>query len=48
MLIVLTRHTNNIIIDEEINKKSNVRKTHFGNSDRPVSLHIKTSLTKGN
>ena len=35
----ITRHINNIIKDEELNVKSNVRKTHFANSDRPVSLY---------
>ena len=35
----ITRHINNIIKDEELNEKSNVRKTHFANSDRPVKLY---------
>ena len=35
----ITRHINNIIKDGELNKKSNVRKTHFANADRPVSLY---------
>ena len=35
----ITRHINSIIKDGEHNRKSNVRKTHFANSDRPVSLY---------
>ena len=35
----ITRHINSIIKDGELNRKSNVRKTHFANSDRPVSLY---------
>ena len=35
----ITRHINSIIKDGELNKKSNVRKTHFANADRPVSLY---------
>ena len=35
----ITRHINNIIKDGELNRKSNVRKTHFANSDRPVNLY---------
>ena len=35
----ITRHINSIIEDGELNRKSNVRKTHFANSDRPVSLY---------
>lgn len=36
----ITRHVNNIFSDNEITKdKSNVRKTHFANSDRPVNLY---------
>ena len=35
----ITRHINNIIEDGELNRKSNVRKTHFANSDRPVNLY---------
>ena len=35
----ITRHINNIIKDEELNEKSNVRKTHFANSDKLVSLY---------
>ena len=34
----VTRHINNILSDEEV-AKSNVRKAHFANSDRPVSLY---------
>ena len=35
----ITRHINNIIKDGELNEKSNVRKTHFPHSDRPVKLY---------
>ena len=35
----ITRHINSIIRDGELNEKSNVRKTHFANADRPVSLY---------
>ena len=35
----ITRHINNIIKDGELNEKSNVRKTHFANSDKPVKLY---------
>ena len=35
----ITRHINNIIRDEELNEKSNVRKTHFANSDKLVKLY---------
>ena len=35
----ITRHINNIIKDRELDTKSNVRKTHFPNSDRPVKLY---------
>lgn len=35
----VTRHVNNIFADGEIEKKSNVRKAHFANSDRPVALY---------
>ena len=35
----ITRHINNIIRDGELNRKSNVRKTHFANSDKPVNLY---------
>ncbi len=35
----ITRHINSIIKDGELDKKSNVRKTHFANSDRPVGLY---------
>lgn len=35
----VTRHINNIIKDKEIDEKSNVRKTHIANSDRPTKLY---------
>lgn len=35
----VTRHINNILRDGEVSDKSNVRKTHFAGSDRPVSLY---------
>ena len=35
----ITRHINNIIKDGELNKKSNVRKTHFAQSDKPIGLY---------
>ena len=35
----ITRHINNIIKDGELNEKSNVRKTHFANSDKPVAIY---------
>lgn len=35
----VTRHINNILKDGEVETKSNVRKTHFANSDKPVSLY---------
>ena len=35
----VTRHINNILTDGEVETKSNVRKTHFANSDKPVSLY---------
>ena len=34
----ITRHINNILKDGELEEKSNVRKTHFPHSDRPVKL----------
>ena len=34
----ITRHINNIIKDEELNEKSNVRKTHFAHSDRRLGF----------
>ena len=35
----ITRHIKNIFNDEEVSQKSNVRKTHFANSDKPVNLY---------
>ena len=35
----ITRHINNILSDGELEEKSNVRKTHFAHSDRPVKLY---------
>jgi prophage maintenance system killer protein/prophage antirepressor-like protein len=35
----ITRHINNILADDEVDRKSNVRKTHFANSDKPVNLY---------
>ena len=34
----ITRHINNIVADGKLDEKSNVRKTHFPNSDKPVKL----------
>ena len=34
----ITRHINNIFSEQELDEKSNVRKTHFPHSDRPVKL----------
>ena len=36
---VVTRHINNILKDEEVDKKSNVQKMHIANSDKPVSFY---------
>lgn len=35
----ITRHINNIFNDQELNIKSNVRKTHFTGADKPVGLY---------
>ena len=35
----ITRHINNIFIEGELESESNVRKTHFANSDKPVNLY---------
>ncbi len=35
----VTRHIANIFADNEVGEKSNVRKTHFANSDKPVKLY---------
>ncbi len=35
----ITRHINNVIKDGEVYLESNVRKAHFANADRPVSLY---------
>lgn len=35
----ITRHINNILKDGELDEKSNVRKTHFPHSDRPVKMY---------
>ena len=35
----VTRHINNIISDNELCIESNVRKTHFPNSDKPVYIY---------
>ena len=35
----ITRHINNIINDNELDFNSNVRKTHFPNSDKPVYIY---------
>ena len=35
----ITSHINNIINDNELEFKSNVRKTHFPNSDKPVNVY---------
>lgn len=35
----VTRHINNIIEEGELDEKSNVRKTHVANSDKPVNLY---------
>ncbi len=36
---VITRHINNILRDEEVDKKSNVQKMHIANSDKPVKFY---------
>lgn len=36
---VVTKHINNILKDNEVDKKSNVQKMHIANSDKPVSLY---------
>ncbi|MBN2789482.1 MAG: virulence RhuM family protein [Candidatus Delongbacteria bacterium] len=36
---VITRHINNILKDREVDKKSNVQKMHFANSDKLVKLY---------
>ena len=35
----ITRHIYNIISEGELEEKSNVRKTHFAHSDRPIKLY---------
>lgn len=35
----ITRHINNILKDGELEENSNVRKTHFPHSDKPVKLY---------
>ena len=35
----ITRHINNILKDGELEEKSNVRKTHFPHSDRPIKMY---------
>ena len=35
----ITRHITNIFNEGELESKSNVRKTHFANSDKPVNLY---------
>ena len=35
----ITRHINNILNDNELDSISNVRKTHFPNSDKPVNIY---------
>jgi len=36
---VVTRHINNILKSDEVDRKSNVQKMHFAHSDRPVSVY---------
>jgi len=36
---VVTRHINNILRDEEVDRESNVQKMHIANSDKPVSFY---------
>ena len=36
---VITRHIYNIFKDKEVDKKSNVQKMHFPNSDKPTKLY---------
>jgi len=36
---VITKHISKIFADKEIDKKSNVQKTHIANSDKPVELY---------
>lgn len=36
---VITKHINNLFKDSEVDKKSNVQKMHFPNSDKPITLY---------
>ena len=36
---VITKHIKNIFKEKELDKKSNVQKMHFPNSDKPVNLY---------
>ncbi|RLD36895.1 MAG: DNA-binding protein [Bacteroidetes bacterium] len=36
---VITRHINNILKDNEVDKKSNVQKMHIAKSDKPVKIY---------
>lgn len=36
---VITKHVNNIFKDKEVDRKSNVQKMHFANSDKPVEFY---------
>lgn len=47
---VVTRHINKIMLDGEVEQKSNVQKMHIANSDKPVnfySLDVILALGKG-
>ena len=41
----ITRHINNILKDGELDEKSNVRKTHFPHSTRPVKMYDLDMIT---
>jgi hypothetical protein len=44
----VSRHVAKILADEELEEKSNVRKTHIPNSDKPVALYsLDMILDKG-
>jgi len=36
---VITKHINNIFIEQKLDKKSNVQKMHFVNLDKPVKIY---------
>jgi hypothetical protein len=36
---VITKHTNNVFKENELDEKSNVQKMHIANSDKPVKFY---------